>query len=265
MSSIKASKFGLNSSENTSITIASNDLDMLISANGKEAIHIDSNARVGLGISEPTYKLDVGADTNNGIRSNNTVFVEGSSNSFVKFKAGGVVTGSVFADTNFGLSGSRNALFIINSSSQANIIFQNGPSYTERLRIDNFGRVGINTSSPTANLHVVGSIRDDVGDVRDIGINDQSASYLLLEADAGKVISLTTGNVFVPNAVFSAGQAVSVYNNSAASITITENSSVTMYLAGTATTGNRTLAQRGVATILCVAANTFVISGGGLT
>jgi hypothetical protein len=38
-----------------------------------------------------------------------------------------------------------------------------------------------------------------------------------------------------------------------------------MYLAGTATTGNRTLAQRGVCTILCVAANTFVILGAGLT
>ena len=38
-----------------------------------------------------------------------------------------------------------------------------------------------------------------------------------------------------------------------------------MYLAGTATTGNRTLAQRGVATVLCVGTNTFVISGAGLT
>jgi hypothetical protein len=38
-----------------------------------------------------------------------------------------------------------------------------------------------------------------------------------------------------------------------------------MYLAGTATTGNRTLAQRGLVTVLCVASNTFVINGGGLT
>jgi hypothetical protein len=38
-----------------------------------------------------------------------------------------------------------------------------------------------------------------------------------------------------------------------------------MYLVGTATTGNRTLAQRGVATVLCVGTDTFVIMGGGLT
>jgi hypothetical protein len=37
-----------------------------------------------------------------------------------------------------------------------------------------------------------------------------------------------------------------------------------MYLVGTSTTGNKTLAQRGIATVLCVGTNTFVISGGGL-
>ena len=36
-------------------------------------------------------------------------------------------------------------------------------------------------------------------------------------------------------------------------------------MAGTATTGDRTLAQRGVATVLCVGADEFTISGGGLT
>ena len=38
-----------------------------------------------------------------------------------------------------------------------------------------------------------------------------------------------------------------------------------MYFVGTASTGSRTLAQRGLATVYCVAANTFVITGGGLT
>ena len=39
---------------------------------------------------------------------------------------------------------------------------------------------------------------------------------------------------------------------------------VTLRLAGTAATGNRTLARYGVATIVCVASETFVISGAGL-
>ena len=38
-----------------------------------------------------------------------------------------------------------------------------------------------------------------------------------------------------------------------------------MYWAQTGVDADRTLAQRGVATILCVASNTFVITGGTLT
>jgi hypothetical protein len=55
-----------------------------------------------------------------------------------------------------------------------------------------------------------------------------------------------------------------IYNDSASSITITATA-VTLRFAGTASTGNRTLAQRGVANILCVASNDYVISGAGLT
>jgi hypothetical protein len=65
--------------------------------------------------------------------------------------------------------------------------------------------------------------------------------------------------------VFSAGDVVSIVNNNTTSITITQALSVTMYLAGTATTGNRTLAQKGLCSVLCVASNTFIIVGGGLT
>ena len=47
--------------------------------------------------------------------------------------------------------------------------------------------------------------------------------------------------------------------------TITQSTSVTMYQVGTANTGNRTLAQKGLATVYCVTTNTFVITGGGLS
>ena len=84
-------------------------------------------------------------------------------------------------------------------------------------------------------------------------------------ADSGKYISITTGGVTVPNAVFSAGDIISIYNNSGSNQTITQGTSVTMYLAGTATTGNRTLAQRGICSALCIDTSTFVIFGTGLT
>jgi hypothetical protein len=95
--------------------------------------------------------------------------------------------------------------------------------------------------------------------------NPKSASYTLQLTDAGKYINISTGGVTVPSAVFASGDVISVYNNSSANQTITQGSGVTMYLAGTPTTGNRTLSQRGVATILCVGSNTFTVIGGGLS
>jgi hypothetical protein len=38
-----------------------------------------------------------------------------------------------------------------------------------------------------------------------------------------------------------------------------------MYQVGTSTTGNRTLALKGLATVFCVSTNTFVITGGGIS
>jgi hypothetical protein len=115
------------------------------------------------------------------------------------------------------------------------------------------------------NLTVTGTITDNLGGLRILPIVSQSAYYALSAKDIGKVISFATGNVAIPNAVFTTGDNITIYNNSAASINIVSNTSVTAYLVGTATTGTRILAQRGLATVLCVAANTFVITGGGLT
>jgi hypothetical protein len=109
------------------------------------------------------------------------------------------------------------------------------------------------------------TVSDSIGNVRNVPINSQTAAYVLVASDSGKFISITTGGVTVNSSIFSAGQTVTIYNNSASSQTITQGTSVTMYLVGTATTGNRTLAQRGLCTIFCVASNTFVITGGGLT
>lgn len=98
-----------------------------------------------------------------------------------------------------------------------------------------------------------------------IPVVNRTSSYTLTAADIGDYVNITTGGVTVPAGVFSSGDVVSIYNNSASSQTITQDTGVTMYLVGTATTGNRTLAQRGLATLLCVGSNEFVITGGGLT
>ena len=99
--------------------------------------------------------------------------------------------------------------------------------------------------------------------------NSQTTGYTLQSSDNGKHIAITTGGVTVPVNVFLVGENVVIYNNSGVSQTITEGANITLRYAGTSTTGNRTLAQYGVCTVLCVAdvnnADVFIISGAGLT
>ena len=108
----------------------------------------------------------------------------------------------------------------------------------------------------------------DMGGVLHIGPDFSStiktSSYILAASDIGTLVQ-TNATVTVNQNIFTAGNATTIYNNSASNIAINQGTGVTFYLAGTATTGNRTLAQRGVATVLCVASNAFVVSGSGLT
>lgn len=105
---------------------------------------------------------------------------------------------------------------------------------------------------------------DSKGEVRLVPISAQSGSYTLVATDHGKCIS-TSSNVIVPADIFSAGQNVAIFNSGTTDITITQSTSVTMYQVGTSTTGNRTLALKGLATVFCVSTNTFVITGGGIS
>jgi hypothetical protein len=98
--------------------------------------------------------------------------------------------------------------------------------------------------------------------------NSQTSAYILQDSDSGNHISITVGGVTVPANVFSVGDNITIFNNSNSNQTITQATNVTLRLAGSASTGNRTLGQYGICNVLCVvggATPTFVISGSGLT
>ena len=116
----------------------------------------------------------------------------------------------------------------------------------------------------SSGVNVSGTITDAKGDVRSIPQNSQAATYTLQASDNGKHILSTTGPITVPAGVFSVGQTVAIFNNSTATQTVTAGAGVIMYLAGSPFIGNRSLVQRGLATVLCVGANTFVITGAGV-
>lgn len=82
-------------------------------------------------------------------------------------------------------------------------------------------------------------------------------------ADASKCVYATAG-VTIPNSVMSANNVVTIINTTGAPITITATIT-TLRQMGTANTGNRGLAQRGVATIVFISSTEAYISGTGLT
>jgi len=91
-----------------------------------------------------------------------------------------------------------------------------------------------------------------------------STTTTLVLADRGKCVSITAA-IAVPNAIFSAGDVVTIYNNSAGALSITTALATALRQAGTANVGTRTLAQRGIATIWFISGTEAVISGGGLS
>ena len=85
----------------------------------------------------------------------------------------------------------------------------------------------------------------------------------LTSASANTTIQ-ATGDITINNSVFAAGDIIVIYAG-ASSRTITQGSGVTMRLGGSATTGSRTLAARGVAMLFFVSASEVVVSGGAVT
>jgi len=90
----------------------------------------------------------------------------------------------------------------------------------------------------------------------------KNSSYTLSTNDLGEYVEITTGgSIIIPNSVFSSGNAILVFNNTAAVITITCNIT-TAYKAGTATAiASAQLAARGIASILFISGTVCVITG----
>lgn len=242
---------------------------------------VDANGNVGIGTNTPDASR---ALTLNRAANYGGIEFQVSGSPQARIQQEG--TGSLYIDC--GIATSTGAMIFRTANNN------------ERVRITNTGNVGIGVISPTARVHVsvsagaqaltvvgnstfvgplvitsvsadvaavsaTGFIADGIGNVRDIPQNAKTAAYTLVTADAGKYIAITSGGITVPQNVFLPGNAISIFNNSANNQTITQGTSVTMYLAGTSLTGNRTIAQRGLATVLCVTSVVFVISGAGLT
>ena len=112
-----------------------------------------------------------------------------------------------------------------------------------------------------ASIGTDGTISDDIGPLRRLGTSTKSSDYTLVAGDAGKAIIRNGGNVTVPNSVFSAGDMVTIVNNTTTDMTVTQGSSFTLYNSADGTTGNKTQSARSTSTILFASSSVGYISG----
>lgn len=93
-------------------------------------------------------------------------------------------------------------------------------------------------------------------------VGTKTSSYTLATGDVGKYVQVGTGgSITIPDATFSEGDVVSIFNNTTGDITIT-CSITTAYLAGEdADKATLTLTTRGVATVLFISGTVCVVSG----
>jgi hypothetical protein len=215
-------------------------------ANG-ERMRINSTGNVGIGTISPEAVLDVnGGQVTRGDASGYVYFAPkigttpfGTNYDRFEIRVDPANPVTLLGNTHGGTGAARALAFLAGTN--------------ERFRILTTG--GITSSD----------LPDAVG-YKGLPQNSQAASYTLALSDMGKHISTTTGGVVIPpnsgggSVAFPIGTTIVIYNNSniAQNISITTD---TLRLAGTATTGTRSLAQRGLATCVKVLATEWVVSG----
>lgn len=142
----------------------------------------------------------------------------------------------------------------------ANITTLNSTSGT----VTTLGSTSANITTLTGTSATITNILDGVGNVRNIPSagTAKTSTYTLAITDIGEYVTVGSGGAIdVPNGVFSAGNAVSLYNDTTGNVTVSMTIT-TAYISGANTDkASVTLATRGLATILFLSNSVCVISG----
>lgn len=166
-----------------------------------------------------------------------------------------------------------NGCTIDGTSTQSSLDLRTNNAYRGSLYADNNNDLGFLTASAAWRFKVAnsgdvtayGTVSDPKGDLRSVPQNTQGSAYDLVASDNGKHI-FASGNVTIPPNIFSAGDIITVVNNTAGDINIVAGAGQGIYNSATASTAvPKTLAQRGMATILITNSSTCYVSGTSLT
>jgi len=123
--------------------------------------------------------------------------------------------------------GGGNDMYVANANTSKSIIFSTGtattPYFSEKMRITATGNVGIGTNSPTANLHVAGTVRI-------VDTNQAAGKVLTSDASGNATWQNSGGSVVTMSATGTATSTATyiIYTGSTGSQTITIPSAVTL-------------------------------------
>jgi hypothetical protein len=163
-----------------------------------------------------------------------------------------------------------------------NIIGFGGATFSTTItggNIQTFGNISCIASPSAGNIdggnlivsgNVIGNVNGFSLGYRDIPQLSLSANVTIATTDAGKHYYSTSASNLVltiannSSQAFQTGSAVTIINQGTGNITVAQGSGVTLYLAGNATSGNRTISTFGMATMIKVATNTWFINGTGV-
>ena len=180
-----------------------------------------------------------------------------------------------------------NTITTINNLTLANVTIQSGSNIAANITIGNttigLGNTATNVGDLTlANVTITSGVvaananvatSESVNNVGYMGVpqNSQNTGYNVVIGDAGKHLYHPVGQAAatytIPansNVAFGIGTAITFVNMSANAVTVAVTTD-TMYLSSLGTTGNRTLAQYGIATAVKMTSTSWIISGSALT
>lgn len=152
---------------------------------------------------------------------------------------------------------------IASSTGSGAVVLADSPTMSSAT-VTNLGSTSANITTLTGTSATITNILDGAGNVRKIPSagSEKTSTYTLAITDIGEFVTVGSGGAIdVPNNVFSAGDAVSIFNNTASSITISLTVT-TAYLSGTnEDKAALSLSTRGVATVLFINPSLCVLSG----
>jgi hypothetical protein len=158
------------------------------------------------------------------------------------------------------LSIANNASINILTATTATITTLNATSAT----VTTLGSTSANITTLTGTSATITNLLDGSGNVRNIPSagSAKTSNYTLAVTDIGEFVTVgASGSITVPNDIFAAGNAVSIYNDTASNATISLTIT-TAYISGTDTDkASVTLATRGITTILFVNPSLCVLTG----